>query len=504
MQPESASVELWTYVSAVMRRWWLVLILAAAIGAAAWWTTKAPAVYTATATLLISRSSAVPSLGDIQLNRELAIASKDIVTTRPVLERAATRLGDGVTPDSIRGLIRVDPIGTAGLLAVTTTHGDPAYAEAVAREVAEAFIDKTVEDRLANLARLQAAAAAQGVPLDSASLSSQLSSAVLLTIIEPPQARLKSSALSRNAATVLGAVLGAISGALLAILWNRLSDRVESPETIETEAGIPVLGVIGRWNSGPNGAGLVVGADHRSTHAEAYRHIATNLTFLITKSASKVVVVTSPGPGDGKTTTTLNVAAALAERADTRVLVVDGDLRRPTIHKKLGLESAPGFSTLLADGTMKLPAAVRQTAVPNLDALPAGPIPPNPASLVTSPHLDALVAEMRSTYRYVIFDSSPALVVADTAILGRIADGYVLVINTGETRIQQLRASLRSLSLTSVPVSGVVFNRFRRPRLGYGAGSSYAYNSQYYEYSDQQSANGLAKVGRRGARKTTS
>ncbi len=190
--------------------------------------------------------------------------------------------------------------------------------------------------------------------------------------------------------------------------------------------------------------------------AESYRALRTSLLLTSAGAPPKVILVTSALPEEGKTTTSINCAIVLAQK-NARVLLIDADLRRPSIHRTMGIAVKPGLSNVLTGG-VTLQQAVVRSQVPNLFVLPAGISPPNPAELLASTNMGDVLAELRSQYDHVVIDTPPTLPVTDAVIMSTRADAVILVIRAGRTTKQALRQACETLAQVSAKLSGVLLN----------------------------------------------
>lgn len=166
--------------------------------------------------------------------------------------------------------------------------------------------------------------------------------------------------------------------------------------------------------------------------AEQYRLIRNNLQFSSVDKEIKSIVVTSPDPGDGKSTTSANLAIVLAQQ-EKQVLLVDADLRKPSVHYAFKVSNRIGLTTVLAK-EMSLSQAIIKSLVPNLDILTCGPIPPNPSELLGSKMMETILEEQKEIYDYIVFDTPPILAVSDAQILANKCDGVLMVIASGKTK----------------------------------------------------------------------
>jgi capsular exopolysaccharide synthesis family protein len=265
--------------------------------------------------------------------------------------------------------------------------------------------------------------------------------------------------------------LGLTSGIGLAFLLEGVDNTVRTPEQAQSISGLPSLGMIplgSRTAGEANPTGLSVAASKeavelitlsrpQSQMSESYRALRTSLLLTSLGAPPKTILITSALPQEGKTTTSINTATVLAQKG-TRVLLIDADLRRPSIHKMLGIGPRAGLSNVLTGGTTLQDATVRSTLLPNLFILPAGTPPPNPAELLASSQMMDLLAELREQYDHIVVDTPPTLSVTDAVVLSTRADAVVLVIRSGQTTKPALRRSRDILAQVNARVAGVLLN----------------------------------------------
>ena len=268
-----------------------------------------------------------------------------------------------------------------------------------------------------------------------------------------------------------GFCLGLTTGIGLAFLLEGIDNTVRTPEQAQAISGLPSLGMIplgSRNNSEAASRGLTVAASKeavelitqsrpQSQMSEAYRALRTSLLLTSVGAPPKIILITSALPQEGKTTTSVNTATVLAQKG-TRVLLIDADLRRPSIHKALGLGPKSGLSNVLTGGVSLPDAICRSSAMPNLFVLPAGTPPPNPAELLASSQMVEVLAELRQHYDHIVLDTPPTLSVTDAVVLSTRADAVVLVIRCGQTTKPALRRSREILAQVNARVAGVLLN----------------------------------------------
>jgi succinoglycan biosynthesis transport protein ExoP len=316
-------------------------------------------------------------------------------------------------------------------------------------------------------------------------------------------------AVSPNVLTNSGAGLGAGLALAFAIafLLSRLDRRLRSVEEVEG-AGLSILGILPRIEDGaamrepysktkrraqkPDAASLnrdlFVHTHPMSAAAECCRTIRTNLMFMSADAPIRTLVVTSAGPREGKTTVTMNIAISLAQ-SGKRVLMVDTDLRRPRIHRALGVSGARGVTSVIV-GDEKLEDVATATDVPNLFALPCGPIPPNPSELLHSQRFSDLIAKALEQYDRVVFDSPPLVAVTDAAVLAPQVDAVMIVVKAHHTTRDALSSALRQLRDVSANVVGGVLNDLDPRRQGYGNGHYYHYYRREGYYNSETMPDG--------------
>jgi len=291
---------------------------------------------------------------------------------------------------------------------------------------------------------------------------------------EVPTSRFKPS-LTLNLA--IGLLLGGVLGVLLAFLLEFLDDTLKTPEDIEQKLKLPVLGIIPKL--GPKESVAEVAANPQSSFSEAYRSVRTALQFATDHGVPKTLLVTSSGPGEGKSTTALALARNLTQLGK-RVLLIDADLRNPSLHKTLGLRPEFGLSNLLA-GACAFSDTVQSTGEAQLDVILAGPLPPNPAELLSGSKLISLLTVGSERYDHVIVDGPPVLGLADAPILSNAIDGTLLVVTSAKTKISAAQAALKRLLAARARIVGALLTKYDARTAGYGYGYGYRYDS-YYAY----------------------
>jgi capsular exopolysaccharide synthesis family protein len=274
--------------------------------------------------------------------------------------------------------------------------------------------------------------------------------------------------------------IGLLGAALIIALFELLDDSFKSPEEIEEQLGLAVLGII------PISDGNILADLNESSHpvAEAFRSFRTALQFSTDQGAPKSIVVTSAQPSEGKSTTALALAVNFA-KLGMKVLLIDADLRNPSQHRNLARGNGAGLANFLAGRAM--PENIFQkTDIDGLYFMPSGPLPPNPAELLAGPKMLSLLSTASEKVDAVIIDSPPVLGLADAPLLASITAGTLFVIATGQTRRGVVKAALKRLHFARARMVGALMNKcdFRSSSYGYGGygyGTNYA-ALEYYGY----------------------
>jgi len=270
--------------------------------------------------------------------------------------------------------------------------------------------------------------------------------------------------------------LGLLLGFALAFGLDQLDHSIKSPSDVETKLRLPLLGAIPFVKDKLEP--LQAMTDPRSAIAEAYISARTALLLSTPDSLPSPLLITSAQPSEGKSTTASALASSLAA-IGRNVLLIDADLRNPSLHKMFAVRNLSGFSNILA-GISEVDAEIQQTSLPNLKLLPGGPTPPNPAELLTSDRLHTILNDASSKYDVVILDGPPVMGLADAPLLAAAASGTILVVEAGETGHQMALTALKRIASGGARVLGVVLTKFSQ---GGGLAGNYGYS---YTYGDSK------------------
>lgn len=283
---------------------------------------------------------------------------------------------------------------------------------------------------------------------------------------------------------ILGILIGASIAALIVSIIEYLDDRIQSPQQLQQALQVVFLGAIGNIPNIPDAENihsfkhtLITAIWPRHPIAEAYRTIRTNLHFANVDGGVNTFLVTSPSPGDGKSTTTANVAISMAQMGMS-VLLVDADLRKPSLHRLFHVANRGGLSSALLDHTNDFMNHVNESGVPCLSLMTSGALPPNPAELIGSQRMGTLIEQFQQQFDIVIFDTPPVLAVTDAAVLATLIKNSILVVHAKRTKQGILKQANDLLNKVDSHLLGIIMNDLQKNSYNY-----YDYQS-YYTYSE--------------------
>jgi capsular exopolysaccharide synthesis family protein len=435
-------------------RWRIIAVsLLAVVAATAVQTMLTPAVYTSSSKIYLRATT--PASATNNQGGTYAVSAGDlgtyleVLTSPSVMDPLRTRLGlPAGFPLSVSG----DVSQTSNMMTITATGGDPQLVARVATEAGPVLADVAKKFSPLLASNGQAVEADTIVP---ASVPADPTS---------PNAK-------RN--LMLGALLGLALGVGLALLRHTLDTKVRTEEDIKALSKRPILGDIPMVKSVKNGL-LSLESDPHGRHAESIRRLRTNILFVDVTTGGHSFVVTSSVPGEGKTTTTINLALAMAD-AGSKVLLIDGDLRNPSVASTMGLDGSFGLTTLLL-GQADADDVIQRWRETTLHVLPAGPVPPNPSELLGSEPMEVLFGKLSHDYDFILVDSPPVVPVIDAVLINKLTHGLIMVVGAERTKKRDLASAVQSLETVDAPVAGFALNMV-------SAGSSTAHRYGYYGYT---------------------
>jgi capsular exopolysaccharide synthesis family protein len=473
------------YLGVLRRRWsWVAALSLVGLGASLGLSLTSANQYTATAQLLVQSAGGV-NLGAASsqsLVTETDVQTElQLVTSAQVQSQVRAKLG------SVPGVTATE-VGQTNVIAVAAVSTDPALAATIANTYANAFVAWSTATEIQSLTatekqlgaqidaigkeigKLPSSATAQLTALSNqqAVLKGQLAQLEVagatastgLELVTPAAVPLTPSSPKPAQDALLGLFAGLALGVGAAFLRDNLDDTVASGEAVEEVSGAPVLASVPLVSAWRKKEALVISSvsDPTSQSAEAYRALRTSLQFAGQERPLRTILVTSPAAGDGKTATVANLGAVFAQ-VGARVVLISSDLRRPGLSRYFAPSAHAELSEVLS-GERSLDEAI--SPVPGVDglwALGAWSVAANPAELLASQTMRAVVAELADRFDIVLIDSPPVLPVADALILSRYVDGILLVVAAGQTRRAALRHAADKLAHAGAPIVGAVLNK---------------------------------------------
>jgi capsular exopolysaccharide synthesis family protein len=468
-------VELSDYIRILRKSWILIVVLAlvGVAGAATLSLLQTPQ-YNAASKVFVSTQSG-GTVSELAQGSTFTVQRvttySDLATTPIVLLPVIADLELDTNESSLARAISVAAPVNTSIIEITVSNADPVLAADIANATAESLTK--VVDRIET-------------PADE-----DATSAVKLTLVQ--QAIVPGTPVSPNVPRniAFGLLIGIVLGMGLAVLRQVIDTRIRNERDVEQVTDVAIIGGI-VFDAKAASRPLIVQDDPRSPRAESFRTLRTNLQFLDVGQGGRSFIVTSSIQSEGKSTTTANLAIALAD-SGVRVLLVDADLRRPKVASYMGLEGAVGLTDVLI-GRVALADVVQEWGRGRLSVLPAGTVPPNPSELLGSAAMGRLITELRSKYDVVLFDTPPLLPVTDAAILSRFVGGVILVVAAGHANRHHLHGAISALENVGSKVSGIVLTML--PTKGpdaYGYGR-YGYG---YEYGSDSEAKTSAVEGKK-------
>lgn len=522
----------------LLRRWaWLIVLgtVVAAVSAYIASQLTRP-IYQASVALLIDEGtgSETNQYQDILASERLARTYAELLTRRPILEEVIARLELALTPDDLEEAVAIQSVRDTQLIELSVEDPDPFRAAELANMVAQVFQEQnealqasryaSSKESLASeldalnrqITQTQTMVESFGEPvtpqqeaeliqLQTSLVEYRQSYTTLLqsyedlriaeaqstsniVVVEPAIPPLKPVRPRPALNTTLAALVGMMLTFGVVSLIEYLDDSLKSPDQITSTLGLPVIGVIARLSDTELKKGPVAAAEARSPITEAYRSLRTNIQFTSMDKPLKTILITSASPQEGKSLTAANLVIVLAQ-AGLQVVLLDCDLRRPSVHKLFELSNRSGLSDLLLHPSERKNGVLQTTSVANLSLLTTGPLPPNPAEMLVSQRVTKILEQLQSHADVVVVDSPPITAVTDAVIMAGKVDGVLLVVDAGRTRIAAARQAKEQLERAGANIIGVVVNKATAQHGGY---------YYYHTYSDGSNLNGKGLFRRKG------
>ena len=532
METQSLSEDLRRYLVILWHWAWLILLAAIVGGGTAYiFTKRIPPTYQASTTVRIieAPSAQVNDYYSLYTSERLAQTYAELLTKSPVLQGVIDRLGLGISPSVIKQRVTTKLVESTTLIEINVTDSNPEQAAEIANTIVTIFAEQNQAAQASRYASSKQSLEEQLATLEQQIQETSDSLTALGTNPNPDEAqrnrleidlsqyrntyssllqsyeeiRLAEAQSTSNVVqvepavapkkpigpkvlnnTLLAVAAGIIIAGAIAILIETLDDTLRDPEDVSRLLGLPVLGIIARHET--NGDSPVTVTIPRGPVAEAFRALRTNVQFASVDKPLHSLLVTSPSPSDGKSTVAVNLAMTIAQN-ERKVVLLDADLRRPKIHKYLKLSNRHGMSDLFVQPQVSLQGSIQSSSQENLVIMTSGPLPPNPSELLGSEKMAEILHQICLQADIVIIDTPPLLAVTDGTVLAPRADGVLLVIKPGVTKMAACRQAVDQLRRVGANLLGVVLNEveIKNSRYYYYRYKGY-YNTYYdYHYGDE-------------------
>lgn len=529
--------EFQAYMRPVLRWWWLILLAMLLAGASAFvFARLRPAIYISSGTVMVGTAIQERNPDSQQLSLTQGLAQTYArIAQRPSIKNATMEaLGMNWLPQYT---VRTE----SQIIEINVTDVEPQRAYAVATELINQLIllspggqerqqrQVFIQEQLRKLEQSMRDTEAE-INRKRTDLSATLSARQILQIeqqiaaLEAKQASLQSTYIgllanteqgSANTVNVLDApfvpnepvpdrwyllvLVAVVIGAGVAMagvyLLELLDDRLVNVEQIREVTGLMTLGTLPAAKLDPAERPLIMLSNPHSTDAEAFRVLRTNLLFASVDHHLGTLLVTSPTPDEGKSFVSSNLAVAFAQTGK-RVILVDADLRKPTLHRVFGLVNNVGVTSALVSQADAVSGALQETSIPELRVMTSGPLPPNPSELLSSQRMQELLHLLESHCDLVVVDSPPVVVVSDTAVLASHTAGVLLVFASEKLRRDVARNTVAALRQVNAVLLGAVLNRVSGDEHGYYYSYHKSYGNQYYanHYAGQKRSKPVSPV----------
>jgi succinoglycan biosynthesis transport protein ExoP len=386
---------------------------------------------------------------DVLLNEKLVTTYGEIIKSKTVLNEVTDNMNLNITYKDFKKKIRVDLVSETEIIKIVVRDRNPGLAADIANEIATVFL--RVIKEILNIQNVQ-----------------------IVDIAEVPDEPVRPRPLLN---TILSGILGIMLSVFFVLFHDYLDNSIKTANDIENHIKIPVIGRIPLVHKNmvmedEKYGRVFIFSEPKSIISEAIRTLRTNIQFLNASKKIKSIVLTSPGTGEGKSTIAVNLAVSMAQ-LKKKVLLVDCDLRNPTIHMYFGIPHMAGLTSLLCDNGDHRDL-IEHTGIDMLYVLPSGPIPPNPAELLSTYRFTEFCEDIVQEYDMVIFDTSPIGLVSDASVISAIADGVVLVCAIKKSTIVSVEYAKSVLSDISKRLLGVVVNNIPLKKSMY-------YGNVYYD-----------------------
>jgi len=523
------------YLRGILRWWWLIIISTGIAAAASYYaSSQQPRIYQTATTLLVGQviQKSNPTGQDFATMELLAESYAQIVARQPILQATIDSLGLDMNWGTLQGRVYAYAVPRTQLLSIAVQDESPDRAMAIADEIAYQLILQSpsspenqaregrsdfVQSQLDDLeSRIQTAKARvseletelanalsarqiQDLQTEISNLEALINSWQVnysdlldflqggdspnyLTVIEPAQMPYEPVSPNIQLNVLLAAIVGFVVAFCAALLLEYIDDTIKSADDLGATTNMTVLGSVNRIDGKEYRDKLITSLNPFSPVSEAYRILRTNLQFMTFDQPINSIMLTSANPGEGKSVTAANLAVIMAQ-ADLKTIVIDADLRRPTLHKIFQVGNLEGLTDMLRQANFDIESQLKASGIDNLQVITSGPLPPNPSELLSSQRMVELMKRLEDIADVVIFDSPPVLAVTDAAVLSSRVNGVILITQAKHTRRGATKEAVQRLEHVGANLLGCVLNQLS------GRGN-YNQSATYYTRGGGQALSG--------------
>jgi succinoglycan biosynthesis transport protein ExoP len=517
---ENMTIDLREYAMLLWHWAWLILIAGIIAGGTAYYLKRQQVpVYTASTVLLVSEPpkaiSTDTSQSAIVPSNLMAQTYTQMIKNLPVLQQVVERLHIPLNPLALKSMINATLIQNTQLIQVTVTDTDPQRAAAIANTLGSVFTEQIqslqsvrfeqsktsltqqIADMETQLQQVSDQLALATDPTEKSQLDakqtqykliysnllssfeqlriSEAQSTTIVAQVEPATIPYRPVSQTTTQSILLVTFVAMLLSGGVISAFNLLDNTVRNPEELSRQLDLPILGVIPHHMV--KDAAPITQVQPYTSVSEAYRTLYNNVEHISSMNKMHRILITSPLSEDGKTVVVTNLAIIMSQRG-VRTILLDGDMRWPRTHRYLGLPNSSGLSNFFRNSAGDLTENIQDTRSKNLYLVSSGPLPSNPTDLLGSQRMTAILDWLNQRGDIILIDTPPALVVADAAILASQADGVLIVVKAGKTKLNSVKRLETSLRQQGAKLLGVVINdvKFKNPRYSY-------YYREYYNNS---------------------
>ena len=525
-------IDLRQYIYLLWQWAWLIILVSILVGGATYlFSRQQTPIYQATTRVIVNAapSTMAADYTSILASQNLTSTYAQMISSQPVMEEVASRLGGNLTPSALQAAVSAQPVSGTQLIYIAVRLTDATQAAAVANTTAQVFSEQIEQMQSARFTSSSDSLKAQMAEItqqintltqqantttdkaeqmrlqDQISQDQDIYSRLLVSYeqVRLTEAQTVSSISQVEKAIVpvlpvspriwqntqLAFLVGGLLAVIIVFLIEALNDTIHDPELFMQKFHLSILGVIAHHEQQEGSP--ITGREPRSPVSEAFRSLRTNVQYASVDQPLRTLLVTSATPTDGKSTISSNLAVVLAQ-GGMKVCVIDADLRRPKIHHIFGVQNQIGLSELFMQPVVHLISSMQKNPVENVSVISSGRLPPNPAELLASKKMREILEVVLDQSDIVILDTPPVLSVTDAVVLSQAVDGVLLVVRPGSTKQTAFRQAVQQLNQVGANLLGVVINEAGQRGFNY----NYYYRKYYkdqYAYRSAYSENGHSK-----------